>query len=78
MPTEELSSLGYHGAPAWASDRNDAALGVVSPDQHVARGAWPEEPRPSLRHPRRVYLPDHPDTIIFFHDRGSRRWRWRH
>lgn len=65
--------------------RNDGALSPRPAQARLATRQWPEDPRPSLAHARRLQLETRPDQVLFFepvnrrgdrtYDSGSG-WNW--
>lgn len=58
--------------------RNDAGMNHRDARAQLALDAWPEPPRASLSRPRYIWLPRHPDSLIYFEsdqrERRGRRW----
>lgn len=61
-------------AGGWEQDRNNDRLAIASNNASLASDEWPEDARPSLDNARRLYLPQNPNTILYYsNDRGQ--WR---
>lgn len=80
IESPEAGAIAYTPAARPEMTRRNASMNIADTSARLATDLWPEAPRPSLRHDRRISLPRDEGTYLYFgsaREWERRTYRWR-